>query len=67
MPGTHIADMIDLDGHHVMFGTMDRSVAAMTSHGGTLDVTSGKLAVGSLADAADMTVRQLRPVLVRDH
>lgn len=57
LPGTHVADSVDLDGHAVMFGTLDRNIAGLTSKGGALDVTSGKLAVGAVTDALTAAVR----------
>lgn len=57
LPGTHSSDSADLDGHDVLFGTLDRSIVGLRSRGGTLDVTSGRLFAGGLVDAADITVR----------
>ena len=57
LPGTHVADTVDLDGHDVLFGTLDTGIAALKSRKGALDVTSGKLAVGALTDALTATVR----------
>lgn len=56
-PGTHVADLADLDGHFVRFGTVNAEIAALKSKGGRLDVTSGRLDIGGLSDAADMIVR----------
>lgn len=57
LPGTHVADTANLDGNAVQFGTLETSVAALESGGGTLDVTSGRLTLGALTDAAHVTVR----------
>lgn len=57
LPGSHVADSVDLDGHDVLFGTLDRGIAAMASKGGSLDVTSGRLTVGAITDPAAVTVR----------
>lgn len=57
LPGTHVTDTVDIDGHDVLFGTLDTSIAVLKSKNGTLDVTSGKLTVGTLTDALAATVR----------
>ena len=57
LPGLNIADSVDLDGHSPLFGTLDSDIASLTSGGGTLDVTSGRLTLGGLGDALDATVR----------
>lgn len=56
LPGTHVADSVDLAGNFVRFGTVCASIAALKSGGGTLDVTSGKLTAGSITDALKATV-----------
>lgn len=56
LPGTHVADSVDLAGNFVRFGTVDASIAALKSGGGVLDVTSGKLVAGSITDALTATV-----------
>ncbi|WP_207101606.1 hypothetical protein [Paracoccus shandongensis] len=57
LPGTHVADSVDLAGNFVRFGTVNADIAALKSGGGLLDVTSGRLKIGTLTDAADMIVR----------
>lgn len=57
LPGTHIADSVDLDGNFVRFGTLTASVAALASKGGILDVVSGGLTLGAITDAAAIRVR----------
>ncbi|TBN38659.1 hypothetical protein EYE42_12255 [Paracoccus subflavus] len=57
LPGLNVADSVDLDGHSPLFGTLDCDIASLTSGGGTLDVTSGRLALGGLGDGLDATVR----------
>lgn len=57
LPGMNVADTVDLDGHSPLFGTVNADIATLKSAGGKLDVTSGRLDVGGLADALDATVR----------
>ncbi|MBU2958939.1 hypothetical protein Q4511_13645 [Paracoccus sp. 1_MG-2023] len=56
LPGTHPDDSADLGGNFVRFGTRTLGLAALTFDGGTLDVTSGRLEVGLLEDAADIRI-----------
>lgn len=58
LPGCHISDSVDLSGSFVRFGLTNTSIAALKSSGGTLDITSGKLEVGALTDAANLVVRK---------
>lgn len=64
LPGTHVADSVDLDGNFVRFGTLTASIAALTSKGGILDVTSGKLTVGAITDAAAIRVRESGQIVI---
>lgn len=64
LPGTHVADTADLDGNFVRFGTLTTSIAALKSKGGILDVTSGKLAIGAITDAANIRVRGSGQIVV---
>lgn len=57
-PGVNPLDTADLDGHDVVFGNETRTVAALKSRGGTLDVVSGRLTASALTDALDATVRR---------
>lgn len=57
LPGTHVADSVDLDGNFVRFGALTTDIAALTSGGGTLDVTSGRLTVGTMTDDTSVIVR----------
>ncbi|VDS07594.1 hypothetical protein PARHAE_00771 [Paracoccus haematequi] len=66
LPGTHVADTADLDGHFLRYGTLTAEIAALHSKGGTLDVTSGRLNIGALTDAADMLVRMSGQVWIGD-
>ncbi|MGN7870096.1 hypothetical protein, partial [Paracoccus sp. 22332] len=57
LPGTHVADSADLDGHFVRFGTVNASVAALALGGGVLEMTSGRLDVGTITDAGTILTR----------
>lgn len=57
LPGRNVADTVDLDGWFVRFGRLTAQISGMVSKGGKLDVTSGKLTVGTTTDAADIAVR----------
>lgn len=58
LPGTHIADTVDLGGNFVRFGTVEANIAALKSSGApALDVTSGKLETGAVLDATAVDVR----------
>ena len=58
LPGAHVADSVDLAGNFVRFGNTNAGIAGLKSSGGTLDVVSGKLEIGTLTDAADMIIRK---------
>ena len=57
LPGGNVADTADLDGHYARFGTVNADIAGLWSRGGSLDVSSGRLDIGSLMDAAKITTR----------
>lgn len=57
LPGRNVADTVDLAGNRVLFGTVEANIAALKSGGGMLDVTSGKLTIGTLTDAASLILR----------
>lgn len=50
-------DSVDLNGNFVRFGGLQTSVAQLRLAGGTLDVTSGKLAVGRIQDEGAIVIR----------
>ena len=57
LPGTHVADTVNLAGNMVRFGTLTSNIAALTFGGGTLDVSSGRLTVGTVLDAAKVSIQ----------
>ena len=50
-------DSINLGRAYALFGCQDVNIASMTFNGGELDVTSGRLQIATVTDAADITVR----------
>lgn len=66
LPGTHMADSVNLAGNFVRFGLTNANIAALKSRGGLLDVTSGKLEIGALTDATDLTIRKAGQVWIGD-
>lgn len=66
LPGAHIADGVDLGGNFVQFGNTNADIAALESNGGLLDVVSGKLKIGALSDAAEMTIRKAGQIWIGD-
>lgn len=57
LPGAHVADTVDLAGNMVRFGTLTSSIASLTFGGGALDVSSGRLTVGTVLDAARVGIQ----------
>lgn len=57
LPGRNVADTVHLGGNYVKFGCETTDIAALTSGGGLLDVTSGKLTAGVLLDEANAVIR----------
>lgn len=64
LPGTHVADSADLAGHFVRFGAATSDIASLKTGGGTLDASSGRLKIGSLLDAAKVSVRRAGQVWI---
>ncbi len=57
LPGTVAGDTVALDGNPVKFGTLTTDIPSIRFDGGEIDVTSGRLTVGTVQDAASVKVR----------
>ena len=64
LPGSVAGDTAALDGNPVRFGGLTTDVASIRFDGGEIDVTSGRLTIGSVQDAASVKVRNSGQIFI---
>lgn len=64
LPGSVAGDTAALDGNPVRFGGLTTDVASIRFDGGEIDVTSGRLTVGTVQDAASVKVRNSGQIFI---